>query len=298
MIIPGIGALIATREAAYVDEEMRCIVPPRRFVSFNSSIVNNDGLLASSIRRRERLSYEEALHILDSYVEAIRSALETEGEVSLGQIGTLQVGAEKTLNFTPAYTAAEATDRLGFYSVPMGKTAAEIKTARPATDSERHFDRARNYYIAINKTLAKAVAVVAIVFMTAVTILIPGANEPRMMDHASVMPVAVKATAEVKNEATAPEVAEQITELQSTPTPEANVEDNGDALLVVAAFANASEAEDFISQHAASDFALSSVKGKRYIYVIAGHSANSEDLKAITSIPGFYKEFPQAWIRR
>ncbi|MDE6637887.1 MAG: hypothetical protein K2K32_06600, partial [Muribaculaceae bacterium] len=101
VIVPGFGAFIATETEAYFDCENGIIHPRKREISFNSSVVTDDGLLSHSIARRERLSYEEAHRLMSALICKMNSDLRNEGEVSLGMVGRLVLDAEGFINFVP-----------------------------------------------------------------------------------------------------------------------------------------------------------------------------------------------------
>ena len=101
VIMPGIGALIAHYQHARIDEELGCIFPPARHISFNPDIKHNDGLLATSIARRDRITYDQAVAIMDEDMNLIRSQIEVHGEYAIGRIGTLSKNPEGSTIFTP-----------------------------------------------------------------------------------------------------------------------------------------------------------------------------------------------------
>ncbi len=108
VIVPGIGAFIATETEAFIDLENGVIRPRRREISFNSSVVTDDGLLAHSIARHEGLSYEEARRTLSSLIERMTADLNGEGEVSVGMIGRLLKDSEGLINFQPRRSTVES----------------------------------------------------------------------------------------------------------------------------------------------------------------------------------------------
>ena len=72
VILPTIGAFIASYKAAHINNEWGIITPPKREIYFNASINNNDGLLANSIARKNRISFEAANRLLLQEIEKIR----------------------------------------------------------------------------------------------------------------------------------------------------------------------------------------------------------------------------------
>ncbi|MDE5814621.1 MAG: hypothetical protein K2H72_10080, partial [Muribaculaceae bacterium] len=106
VIVPGLGAFIATETDAYIDFEAGLIRPRRREISFNSSVVTDDGLLSHSIARREGLSYEDARRISAQLSQRMAADLEEEGEVSIGMIGRLVKDSEGLVSFQPRRSSA------------------------------------------------------------------------------------------------------------------------------------------------------------------------------------------------
>ena len=105
VIVPGLGAFIATEQEAYIDFERGVVRPRRREVSFNSSVVTDDGLLSHSIARRERISYEDARRLVAVMSERMAADLQNEGEVSIGMTGRLVKDQEGLVSFQPRRSA-------------------------------------------------------------------------------------------------------------------------------------------------------------------------------------------------
>ncbi len=102
MTIPGFGAFIATTIPALIDEPRRLFMPPVRYISFNSEITHNDGLIAASVARRDGISFETASAIVDKAVEQLRREIATYGSVDFGPVGTIKSDEKGLLQFTPA----------------------------------------------------------------------------------------------------------------------------------------------------------------------------------------------------
>ena len=105
VIVPGLGAFIATEHEAYIDFERGVIRPRRREISFNSSVVTDDGLLSHSIARREGIPYEDARRLVTALAGRMEADLCNEGEVSLGMTGRLVKDAEGLISFQPRRSA-------------------------------------------------------------------------------------------------------------------------------------------------------------------------------------------------
>ena len=106
VIVPGIGAFIATETEAFIDLENGIIRPRRRDISFNSSVVTDDGLLTHSIARHESLSYEDARRLATTLIDKISADLNSEGEASLGMVGRLVKDEEGLVSFQPRHSTS------------------------------------------------------------------------------------------------------------------------------------------------------------------------------------------------
>ncbi len=100
VIIPGVGAFIATRCQAELSNGL--MLPPRREISFNSAMTHDDGLLASSVSRRLKISFEQARERVAAESALIQRRLRNEGAVNLPRIGILRRRSGGRLEFMPA----------------------------------------------------------------------------------------------------------------------------------------------------------------------------------------------------
>lgn len=59
--VPGFGAFLTEIQSAQLVESSHSFFPPKKLISFNSYLKNNDGLLANHIAQTEKTSYEYAV---------------------------------------------------------------------------------------------------------------------------------------------------------------------------------------------------------------------------------------------
>ncbi len=100
VVIPGLGALVKRYMPAFYDEKSDVVKAPGAELTFNSEISYDDGLLASSISRRERITYTEAVRILADEAAAMKAQLDYDGEFSLGSLGKF-VKKDGAVDFIP-----------------------------------------------------------------------------------------------------------------------------------------------------------------------------------------------------
>ncbi|MDE6521967.1 MAG: hypothetical protein K2L17_04035 [Muribaculaceae bacterium] len=182
VIVPGIGAFIATETEAFIDLENGVIRPRRREISFNSSVVTDDGLLAHSIARHEGISYEEARRTLSSLIERMTSDLNDEGEVSVGMIGRLLKDAEGLISFQPRLSTVES-DLLPEIKLTEKKVeSAEITTIDNEMLEEPEVEDknvriirvpADRYVFTISKRAVHAAAMLITIFTIGLSLMIP-----------------------------------------------------------------------------------------------------------------------------
>lgn len=99
--VPGFGAFLTEAQPARLHENTHTFYPPKKLVSFNAYVKNNDGLLANHIAQSEKMSYEIALAAIENQVAAWKSKLQDFGAISLKNIGEIALNSEKNLVFTP-----------------------------------------------------------------------------------------------------------------------------------------------------------------------------------------------------
>lgn len=103
--VPGFGAFVAETVPAQVNGSAATFLPPRKIITFNSNIKNNDGLLANHIAANENVSFEKATEMIAQKVASWNFELEQRNALVFDKIGTINVnGEEKNLVFEPANT--------------------------------------------------------------------------------------------------------------------------------------------------------------------------------------------------
>lgn len=182
VIVPGFGAFIATEREACIDLERGVIIPRLREISFNSSVVTDDGLLSHSIARREDIAYEKARRVLTHLTERMVEDLNEEGEFSLGLVGRLVKDMEGNISFQPRQSAI-ASDIMPDVRLTERVSAEanvnEEVTASPLDENEEDDGmrtirvRADRYVFTISKRAVHAAAMLVAVLTIGLSLLIP-----------------------------------------------------------------------------------------------------------------------------
>lgn len=111
--VPDFGAFLTQKTSATIDEANTTFYPPKKRVSFNEQIQQNDGLLAHYIADVEKIPFEQALDIIVNSVKYLKSSL-TQGEaITFTNIGELKFNEDGKMLFEPSYHLNYLTDAFG-----------------------------------------------------------------------------------------------------------------------------------------------------------------------------------------
>ncbi|MBS7230482.1 SPOR domain-containing protein [Flavobacterium psychroterrae] len=99
--VPGFGAFLTEIQSAQLNESTNSFFPPKKMISFNSHLKNNDGLLANHIANAEKTSYGFAVSTIAFEVLSWKKTLEENGVISLKNIGEIRYNSEQNIIFTP-----------------------------------------------------------------------------------------------------------------------------------------------------------------------------------------------------
>ncbi|SHM87671.1 HU domain-containing protein [Flavobacterium xinjiangense] len=99
--VPGLGAFLTEIQSAQLNESSNSFSPPKKMISFNANLKNNDGLLANHIAQAEKTSYEYAVSAIQFEVFNWKKALEENGLYAIKNVGDLCLNADSNIIFTP-----------------------------------------------------------------------------------------------------------------------------------------------------------------------------------------------------
>lgn len=116
VIVPGFGAFLTRRQPASIDEVANAFYPPKKIISFNRQLQNNDGLLANYIATAEQISYTDAVAKIQRYVLSIKDKIAQGNRVELQSIGAFFTSVENTLQFEPLETINYLIESFGLSS--------------------------------------------------------------------------------------------------------------------------------------------------------------------------------------
>ncbi|MFK7049702.1 MULTISPECIES: SPOR domain-containing protein [Flavobacterium] len=132
VIVPNLGAFLTETITTTVQENTTTFFPPKKIVSFNSYIKNNDGLLANHIALQEGISYVVAVAKLDSLVKEWEQKLQRREFIVLKNIGILKYNIENHIVFEAFEHTNYLTSSFGFTSLVSPTIKREVlKTIVP-----------------------------------------------------------------------------------------------------------------------------------------------------------------------
>jgi hypothetical protein len=114
--VPGFGAFLTEIQSAQWVESANSFFPPKKRISFNANLKNNDGLLANHIAQAEKTSYDYAVSAIQYEVLNWRKALEANGSFSIKNIGDISLNTDSNIVFKPL-------DQTNYLTSSFGLTA-------------------------------------------------------------------------------------------------------------------------------------------------------------------------------
>ncbi len=124
--VPGFGAFLTETVSAHVTGSASSFFPPKKVVSFNANVKNNDGLLANHVALQEKMSYELAVIKIGDVVNEWTYLLQNRNRVVLKNIGEISVNNEMNWFFEPANTVNYLTDSFGLSSFVSPEITREV----------------------------------------------------------------------------------------------------------------------------------------------------------------------------
>ena len=114
--VPGFGAFLTENRSASLSEDTNTFYPPKKVISFNFHLKNNDGLLANHIALAEKIEYEKAIALIEEEVTSWKYTIQKSESILLKNIGKFSLNSESSLLFVPADSLNYSTHSFGLTS--------------------------------------------------------------------------------------------------------------------------------------------------------------------------------------
>lgn len=138
VIIPGFGAFLTEIKSARLVEHANTFYPPYKSISFNTHLVNNDGLLTNAVSIFEKTTFEQATKIIENSVSEWQKELEKNKKMSFEDIGTFYKNNEGNLIFEPYLYINHLTDSFGL--TPFVSPKVKRQNITPVIESIKVYD--------------------------------------------------------------------------------------------------------------------------------------------------------------
>ncbi|MDE5687939.1 MAG: hypothetical protein K2I18_04845 [Paramuribaculum sp.] len=303
VVLPGWGAFIASYMPARVSGGV--LMPPARVVGFNPDVNHNDGVLATSVARRDSIGYDTASSAVSAAVARLRELYDVAGQLTVPRIGTFRRTAEGAMNFVPADFEDSIAGMIyrGLPSVEVG--AEELVSDNDAVEAGRNVAALSGL-----RAFGRVAAAVALLLGLGITLSTPIAVDSNRMNYASVPAPRVSAakpavippvvSSEAKLFAVIPDSAASTAivapQAQSAAHQPKAVSAAADArfYLIVSSHASAAEAQRYIAQNSDENLATLVRDGRYRVYAATG--STFEAAKALTHNADFARRHPDAWV--
>ena len=102
VILPNFGAFVLKSKSAYIENNE--FFPPSKYVSFNSMLKDNDGLLAKFISEERKISYKKSLKLISDEVKVLNEKLSEDLIFDTEYLGIFELKEKNTLIFNPDFS--------------------------------------------------------------------------------------------------------------------------------------------------------------------------------------------------
>ncbi|MBE6305486.1 MAG: SPOR domain-containing protein [Bacteroidales bacterium] len=292
VVLPGIGAFIATRESAVVSDDL--LTPPTRRISFNAALTHDDGLLASSVSRRMKISFEQARIRVEADSSLLLRRLSAEGAVKIARVGTLQ-NASGHIEFVP-----DAVWTLSFPALRAIKPSPAFEVISPNAEEPEKAVAIVRVPLRLRWLRAAAAAIIVATLGFALSTPI----DLEQAQYASLAapqftPPQEPAFEQIEepesltlNLGVAPRIEESAEEIKSV-----EVDKPLPYVIVIASLPSQAKAQEFIDEQGIPSLQILQSGEKFRVY--AGQGASADEARANAElIDGFSSRYHDAWVCR
>jgi hypothetical protein len=124
--VPAFGAFLTEIQSAQLLDGTNSFYPPKKVISFNFYLKNNDGLLANHIAQSKKIDYETAVQEINKEVELWKNGLQNNQNIILKNIGTIGLNFQGNLVFEPSNQVNFFTDAFGLSNFIAPKIKREL----------------------------------------------------------------------------------------------------------------------------------------------------------------------------
>ncbi len=127
VIVPDFGGFVANYQPAKINSRTNTFSPPAKQLSFNRNLKSNDGLLASHIIEKYKVSYEEALRSISNCVSEYKKELQVGKRILIENVGVLYLDEHSNILFEPLSKVNFLIDAFGLEKFHVNPIKEETK---------------------------------------------------------------------------------------------------------------------------------------------------------------------------
>lgn len=124
--VPDFGAFLTQAISARLNESNNAFYPPRKVVSFNEQLQNNDGLLARYVADIEKIPYETAVKKIAKRTKTFKSYLIQGETLTFENIGDMVLNQEGKIVFEPTDHRNYLTESFGLTQFVSPRITREV----------------------------------------------------------------------------------------------------------------------------------------------------------------------------
>jgi hypothetical protein len=289
VIVPDFGGFIGNYSPSRIDPVKHLFEPPHKKILFNKGLIQNDGLLANYLSKKENISYSQALNEISKTVKKYQAEIKNNKRTSLDNIGVLYTDEQGNLLFQQDEKVNYLPEAFGlsaFYHLPVEQSQAD---EGKVVELHPRRSKVRTYAAA-----AAIGAVIASAFWISINQTNVGINYSNLnifgkkdvRQYSFVQRVPIPAIPDIKDSVAV-----------SLPKPPANpAEVNGDYHIVVGCFKYIENAQAMIRKMKSQNINASFVGTTNGLYMVGyGKFATRDEAEAsVTSYRQNYKA--DAWV--
>ncbi len=128
VIVPNLGGFLAHQQSATIDPLSMLITPPCKHITFNAQLTLNDGLLATKIADYLKISYSDAIKIIDEEVSNFHQTLKNNSQFIIEGLGHFELNENQNLVFSPDKKANFLINSFGLEAVRVNNMVSSKTT--------------------------------------------------------------------------------------------------------------------------------------------------------------------------
>ena len=130
VIVPEFGAFVLKSHSAYIKDDT--FYPPRKVISFNAMLDENDGLLVKHLSTSRNISYKKALKTISDEAQSLKNELSVDKKIKIDPIGYIELSSEGNLVFYPKESINFESNSFGLSSFSRQPILKSVKKDIPS----------------------------------------------------------------------------------------------------------------------------------------------------------------------